>query len=220
MLYELHVGTFTPEGTFAGTRPRLAYLAELGVTGGRADADRRVLGLAQLGLRRRPALRARRRSYGSPDDLKALVDEAHGLGLMVFLDVVYNHFGPEGNYLALYAPQFFTERVQDALGGGDRLPASAAVRDFFIENALYWLEEFRFDGLRFDAVHAIMDASPTHILVELAATVRERLARSAKSISCSRTRPTRPASCAATRPRAGSTTRSGTTTPTTSSTSC
>ncbi len=172
-LYELHVGTFSPEGTFAGTRARLPYLAELGVTAVELMPIAEWSGSRNWGydgvLPYAPT-----RSYGRPDDLRALVDEAHGLGLMVFLDVVYNHFGPEGNYLSLYAPQFFTDEFKTPWGAAIDF-RRRAVRDFFIENALYWLSEFRFDGLRFDAVHAIKDPSPTHILVELAATVRERL---------------------------------------------
>ena len=97
------------------------------------------------------------RSYGTPDDLKALIDAAHGLGLMIFLDVVYNHFGPDGNYLAAYAPGFFRDDIATPWGGAIdfRRPE---IRRFFTENALYWLLEYRFDGLRFDAVHAISEA--------------------------------------------------------------
>jgi malto-oligosyltrehalose trehalohydrolase len=116
------------------------------------------------------------RSYGSPNDLKRLIDEAHARDLMVFLDVVYNHFGPSGNYLHLYAPQFFTERHRTPWGAGINFdgPESRTVRDFFIHNALYWLEEYRFDGLRLDAVHAIADDREPDILTELAGTVRAR----------------------------------------------
>ena len=115
-------------------------------------------------------------SYGSPEDLKQLVQSAHAKGLMVFLDVVYNHFGPEGNYLHLYAPQFFTHRHHTPWGEAINFdgPDSRTVRDFFIHNALYWLEEYHFDGLRFDAIHAIADDSEPHILTELARTIRER----------------------------------------------
>ena len=107
-------------------------------------------------------------AYGTPDDLKALVDAAHDLGLMIFLDVVYNHFGPDGNYLSLYAPQFFREDRHTPWGAAIdfRRPE---VRDFFTDNVLYWLMEYRFDGLRFDAVHAILDQDWVD---EMAATVR------------------------------------------------
>jgi malto-oligosyltrehalose trehalohydrolase len=113
-------------------------------------------------------------AYGSPDDLKRLVAAAHARDLMVLLDVVYNHFGPEGNYLHGYAPQFFTERHHTAWGAAINYDGegSRIVRDFFIHNALYWLEEYHLDGLRFDAVHAIVDDSSPHILTELAESVR------------------------------------------------
>jgi len=113
-------------------------------------------------------------AYGTPAQLKSLIAAAHRRGIAMMLDVVYNHFGPEGNYLGLYSPQFFTERHHtpwgDAIdfdGAGNR-----AVRDFFIHNALYWLDEYHFDGLRFDAVHAIFDDGKPHILTEIASAVR------------------------------------------------
>ena len=109
-------------------------------------------------------------SYGRPEDLKALVQAAHRAGLMVFLDVVYNHFGPEGNYLHLYAPQFFTDRHKTPWGAAIDF-SNPAVRSFFVHNARYWLDEYRFDGLRFDAVHAIVDDSRVHILDEIAQAV-------------------------------------------------
>ena len=105
-------------------------------------------------------------AYGRPEDLKALVNAAHRAGLMVFLDVVYNHFGPKGNYLHRYAPQFFTERHHTPWGAAIDF-GRREVREFFIQNARYWLEEYRFDGLRFDAVHAIVDESAQHILHEI-----------------------------------------------------
>ena len=106
-----------------------------------------------------------------PNRLKTLIDAAHERELMVFLDVVYNHFGPEGNYLSRYAPQFFTDRHQTPWGAAIDF-SNPVVRSFFIHNALYWLNEFQFDGLRFDAVHAIEDDSATHILGEVATSVR------------------------------------------------
>jgi len=105
-------------------------------------------------------------AYGRPEDLKALIDAAHGAGLMVLLDVVYNHFGPEGNYLPRYAPQFFTDRHKTPWGAAIDF-SNDVVRKFFVHNVRYWLEEYRFDGLRFDAVHAIIDESPKHILDEI-----------------------------------------------------
>ena len=122
-------------------------------------------------------------SYGTPEDLKRLVDDAHARGLMVLLDVVYNHFGPEGNYLHAYAPQFFNRRHQTPWGAAINFDGdgSRAVRDFFIHNALYWLEEFHFDGLRLDAVHAIADDSRPALRRRAGATVRSALgARAAR----------------------------------------
>jgi malto-oligosyltrehalose trehalohydrolase len=116
-------------------------------------------------------------SYGRPEDLKKLVQAAHERGIMVLLDVVYNHFGPEGNYLNSYAPQFFTARHHTPWGNGINFDGtqSRVVRDFFIHNALYWLTEYHFDGLRLDAVHAIADDSKPDILTELAAAVHSSL---------------------------------------------
>ncbi len=173
VLYELHVGTFSAEGTFEGVRQMLPYLAGLGVTaielmpvadfgGGRNWGYDGVLPFAPD------------RAYGEPHDLKRLIDDAHGQGLMVFLDVVYNHFGPDGNYLPLLAPEFFTEDLPTPWGAAVDY-TQRPVRDFVISNALYWLEEYRFDGLRLDAVHAIQDPSEVHILTELAETVRRTI---------------------------------------------
>ncbi len=169
VLYELHVGTFTPEGTYDGVRARLPYLKELGVTAVE------LMPLADFPGHRNWGYDgvlpfAPDSAYGTPEDLRRLIDEAHGLGLMVFLDVVYNHFGPEGNYLHLYAPRFFTEAHQTPWGAAIDFSVPQ-VREFFIANAVYWLREYRFDGLRLDAVHAIQDDGPVHILEELAQTV-------------------------------------------------
>jgi malto-oligosyltrehalose trehalohydrolase len=117
-------------------------------------------------------------SYGRPEDLKALINAAHAKGIMVFLDVVYNHFGPEGNYIPAVAPQIFTDRHKTPWGAAINYdgPESGAIRELMIHNALYWLEEFHFDGLRLDAVHAIIDDSPRHLLDELADRIRETFA--------------------------------------------
>lgn len=172
--YELHVGTFTGEGTFRAAAERLDHLAELGVTAVELMPVAEFPGRCNWGYDG-VLLFAPDASYGRPEDLKFLVQAAHGLGLMVFLDCVYNHFGPEGNYLHLYAPQFFTDRHQTPWGAGINFDGdgSRAVRDFFIHNALYWLSEYRFDGLRLDAVHAIADDSQPHVLIELAEAVRD-----------------------------------------------
>jgi maltooligosyltrehalose trehalohydrolase len=150
VLYEIHPGVY---GGFRGVAHELDRLADLGITavelmpvaefpGGRNWGYDGVLPFTPEA------------SYGTPDDLKALVDAAHGHGLMIFLDVVYNHFGPDGNYLGLYAPDFFCEDTHTPWGAAIDFQRPE-VRSFFTENALYWLMEFRFDGLRFDAVHAI-----------------------------------------------------------------
>jgi malto-oligosyltrehalose trehalohydrolase len=184
VIYELHVGSFTRAGTFQAAIERLDHLVALGVTvvelmpvadfpGRRNWGYDGVLPFAPDG------------SYGRPEHLKALVDAAHERGLMVILDVVYNHFGPEGNYLSLYAPQFFNARHQTPWGAAINFDADGAqtVREFFIHNALYWLEEFHLDGLRLDAVHALVDDSPLHILEQLAQWVRSaELPRSAHLI--------------------------------------
>jgi maltooligosyltrehalose trehalohydrolase len=175
IVYELHVGTFSPHGTFAGVEAKLDYLVELGVTAVELMPLASFPGVRKWGydgvLSYAPS-----RPYGRPHDLKRLIDSAHAKNLMVFLDVVYNHFGPEGNYLGLYAPDFFTERHKTPWGQAINFdgPNSRPVRDFYIHNALYWLEEYHFDGLRFDAVHAIVDDSRPDILSELAEKVRTK----------------------------------------------
>ena len=176
VVYEAHVGTATPEGTFAGLTKKLDHLRDLGITalellpiadfpGNRSWGYDGVLHFAPD------------HAYGTPDDLKTLIDEAHRREIMVFLDVVYNHFGPSGNYLPDYAASFFTERHETLWGAGINFDGEAAapVRDFFVHNALYWLEEYHFDGLRFDAVHAIADDSHKHVIAELAERIRAGL---------------------------------------------
>jgi maltooligosyltrehalose trehalohydrolase len=164
VLYELHIGLL---GGFDGVRRRLRELAELGITA------IELMPVAEFPGRRGWGYDgvlpyAPDSSYGTPDQLKQLIDEAHGLGLMVFLDVVYNHFGPTGNYLHGYAKSFFREDAPTPWGAAIDF-RQQPVRDFFIENALYWLHEFRFDGLRFDAVHAIVG---DELLRELGERVR------------------------------------------------
>ena len=168
VVYELHVGTFTDEGTFRAARQRLEELAELGITA------IELMPLADFPGRRNWGYDgvlpfAPDASYGTPDDLKALIDAAHSMGLMVLLDVVYNHFGPEGNYLHACCPEFFNQGHQTPWGPAINFdgPASRTVRDFFIHNACYWIEEFRFDGLRMDAIHAIHDETRPHIVQEI-----------------------------------------------------
>lgn len=178
VLYELHVGAFTPEGTFNAATSKLDHLQALGITaieimpisdfpGGRNWGYDGVLPYAPDS------------SYGRPDDLKALVEAAHARGIAVLLDVVYNHFGPDGNYLPVYAPTFFTDRHKTPWGAAINYDGqhSAPVREFVIRNALYWIEEFHLDGLRFDAVHAIIDESPRHLLDELSERARAATTR-------------------------------------------
>ncbi len=169
VVYELHVGTFTPEGTFAAAAARLPALAALGVTAVELMPVADFPGARNWGYDGVLPF-APDASYGRPEDLKALVDAAHGLGLMVLLDVVYNHFGPEGNYLHAYCKEFFNPQHQTPWGAAINFdgPGARTVRDFFIHNALYWVEEYRFDGLRLDAIHAIRDDSPLHIVAEIA----------------------------------------------------
>jgi maltooligosyltrehalose trehalohydrolase len=176
VLYEVHVGTATPEGTYAALAGKLEELRDLGVTAVE------LMPLADFPGRRNWGYDgvlpfAPDAAYGAPEDLKRLIDEAHRLGLMMFLDVVYNHFGPAGNYLHAYAESFFTERHQTPWGAGINFDGADArpVRDFFVHNALYWLQEYHFDGLRFDAVHAILDDSERNIIAEIAEHARAAL---------------------------------------------
>ena len=176
VLSEVHVGTASREGTYAGLAAKLDHFKDTGITA-----------IELMPIAETPGTRtwgydgvlpfAPNNDYGTPDELKALIDKAHQAGVMVFLDVVYNHFGPSGNYLHSYAEGFFTERHHTPWGAAinfdGRGEASDVVREFFIQNALYWLGEYHFDGLRFDAVHAIIDDGEKHFLDELAERVRE-----------------------------------------------
>jgi maltooligosyltrehalose trehalohydrolase len=173
VIYELHVGAFTAAGTFSAVCERLDYLADLGITAIELMPVADFPGQRNWGYDGVLPF-APDATYGRPEDLKALVQGAHERGLMVLLDVVYNHFGPEGNYLNSYAPQFSTDRHKTPWGRSMNFdgPESRTVRAFFIHNALYWLTEYHFDGLRLDAVHAIIDDSAPHILTELADAVR------------------------------------------------
>jgi len=176
VLYELHVGTFSARGDFAGVARHLDDLAGLGITA------IELMPVADFPGRRNwgydgVLLYAPDSHYGRPDDLKRLVDACHARGLCAFLDVVYNHFGPDGNYLPAYAPGFFTDRHKTPWGAAINFDGrdSRPVRDFYVHNALYWLEEYGFDGLRLDAVHAIADDSSPDIITEIAATVRHAI---------------------------------------------
>lgn len=173
VIYEVHVGAFSEAGTFAGVFEKLPHLVSLGVTA-----------IALMPLGDFPGkwnwgydgtlLFAPDSSYGPPDHLKMLIDAAHALGLMIILDVVYNHFGPLGNHIASYASVFFNQARKTPWGPAINFDGehSRPVRDFMIHNALYWLQEYHFDGLRLDAVHAIVDSSEKHLVVEIAERVR------------------------------------------------
>ncbi|EKF60980.1 malto-oligosyltrehalose trehalohydrolase [Agrobacterium albertimagni AOL15] len=176
VLYELHVGTFTSEGTFRAAIDRLDHLSKLGITAIQLMPIADFPGRWNWGydgvMPYAPDSR-----YGRPEDLALLVQAAHQRSISVFLDVVYNHFGPSGNFMPAYAP-LFSPHHQTPWGDGINFDdaQSEMVRAFLIENALFWIEEFHVDGLRLDAVHAIRDDSEPHFLHELAARVRERFA--------------------------------------------
>jgi len=175
VIYELHVGCFTQQGTFAALRQRLDYLVDLGVTAIELMPVADFPGACNWGYDGVLPF-APDGSYGPPEELKFFIDAAHSKGIMVLLDVVYNHFGPEGNYLPRIAPPFFSDLSEHRrTPWGNALnfdgPNSRTVRDFFIHNTLYWLEEFNIDGLRLDAVHAIIDDSIPDFLTELVQAV-------------------------------------------------
>ena len=171
VLYELHVGTFTPEGTWAAASARLDDLAQLGVTVIQmmpvADFAGRW-GWGYDGVN----FYAPTRLYGSPDDLRRFVDRAHALGLGVILDVVYNHLGPAGNYLSEFSRDYFTDRYSNDWGSAPNFEGPRPARDYFVENPAYWVDEYHFDGFRLDATHEVRDASGEHVLAEQARRAR------------------------------------------------
>jgi maltooligosyltrehalose trehalohydrolase len=174
VIYELHVGTFTPEGTWEAAQRELRELAACGVTCVEmmpvADFPGRF-GWGYDGVN----LFAPTRLYGEPEDLRRFVDEAHACRIAVILDVVYNHLGPDGNYLKQFADEYFSARYETEWGEALNFdgPGSEEVREFFLSNAAYWVEEFHFDGLRLDATQQIFDASEEHILSAVTRRVRE-----------------------------------------------
>lgn len=172
VFYELHTGTFTPEGTFRGVIDRLPYLQALGVTAIELMPVADFPGQRNWGYDG-VALWAPARCYGTPDDLRALIDAAHAHGLAVWLDVVYNHVGPDGAYLFSFSPHYFTDRHASPWGKSVNLdgPHAEEVRALLIDNALHWIHEYHIDGLRLDATHAMHDSSPRHFVAELAARV-------------------------------------------------
>ena len=180
IIYELHVGTFAPTGTFKATIAYLEYLIQLGVTAIELMPVAQFPGSRNWGYDGVFPF-AVQNSYGGPQGLKSLIDACHQRGLAVILDVVYNHIGPEGNYLADFGP-YFTDRYKTAWGPAVNFdgPFSDEVRNYFIQNALYWVTEFHVDALRLDAVHAIFDRAPVTFLEDLSAEIHragERLKR-------------------------------------------
>jgi maltooligosyltrehalose trehalohydrolase len=173
VFYELHVGTYTAAGTFEAVIPHLAHLVDLGVTAIELMPVAEFPGSRNWGYDG-VHLYAPQSTYGGPRGLRRLVDAAHGQGLSVFLDVVYNHLGPEGNYLAEFGP-YFTDRYKTPWGSAVNFdgPDAEGARRHFIDNARYWVREFHIDGLRLDAIHSIFDASPRHILTEVAEAARD-----------------------------------------------
>ena len=173
VLYEMHVGTFTPAGTFAAAAAHLAALADLGITAIElmpvADFPGRF-GWGYDGVN----WFAPTRLYGRPDDFRRFVDHAHALGLGVILDVVYNHFGPDGNFLSCFADDYISQRYANEWGEALNFdgPNSTPVRELAIENARYWMREYHLDGLRLDATQQIFDASPCHLVAELTTAAR------------------------------------------------
>ena len=170
VIYEMHVGTFTSEGTWSGAAVHLPFLVDVGIT------TIEIMPINEFGGRRGWGydgvnLFAPTRLYGTPAELREFVDRAHALGVAVILDVVYNHFGPAGNSHSAYAPEFVNRRVKGEWG--DSLDFSRpGVREFFTANAAYWIGEFHFDGLRFDATQALIDTSECHIVGDLVRAAR------------------------------------------------
>jgi maltooligosyltrehalose trehalohydrolase len=183
ILYELHLGTFTAEGTFLSAAAKLPELRDFGITAVELMPVADFAGSRNWGYDG-VTLFAPARCYGAPDDLRRFVDAAHGLGLAVFLDVVYNHFGPDGAYPSLFSRHYFSQTHHSPWGSGINFdgPHSGPVRDFFVENALRWIHEYHFDGLRLDATHAIVDNSPRHILESIASAVRASLADAGRRV--------------------------------------
>jgi maltooligosyltrehalose trehalohydrolase len=173
VIYELHVGTFTAEGTWAAAAERLPALADLGVT------MLEIMPVAEFPGRfgwgyDGVDLFAPTRLYGPPDDVRRFVSRAHALGLAVILDVVYNHLGPDGNYLREFSADYFSVKYANEWGAPLNFDGenSGPVREFFVTNARYWIEEFHLDGLRLDATQQMYDASPTHVIAEISAAAR------------------------------------------------
>jgi maltooligosyltrehalose trehalohydrolase len=178
IIYEMHIGTFTPQGTWQAAADQLAELKRIGITVIEMMPIVDFPGKFGWGYDGVDFF-APAHQYGAPDDLRSFVNHAHSLGLAVILDVVYNHFGPDGNYLRVYSDDYFTKRYENDWGDSINFdgPNSGPVREFFITNARYWLDEFHFDGFRFDATQDIHDVSKEYILGVIAQIARETAGR-------------------------------------------
>jgi maltooligosyltrehalose trehalohydrolase len=179
VIYELHVGTFTPEGTFAAAIAKIPHLVDLGVTAIELMPLADFAGARNWGYDG-VAPFAPSRAYGRPDDLRALVNAAHRAGLAVLVDVVYNHLGPEGAYLPIFSPRFLTAKHRTPWGDAVNLDdeGSALVRRFLCDNALHWIHEYHADGLRLDATHALIDGGRPHFVAELTQAIHDAAAPS------------------------------------------
>ena len=178
VIYEMHVGTFTPDGSWEAASRELPALAELGIT------CLEIMPVAEFPGRfgwgyDGVNLFAPTRLYGRPIDFRRFVDRAHALGIAVILDVVYNHFGPDGNYLKSFSPAYFTDRYDNDWGEAINFDGadSGPTREFFVANAGYWIDEYHLDGLRLDATQAIFDRSEDHIIAAIVRQVRSAGAR-------------------------------------------
>ena len=172
VIYELHVGTFTPEGTYAAASRHLDHLAELGVSVIEMMPVAEFPGRFGWGYDG-VCLFAPYHHYGTPDDLRAFIDDAHARGIAVILDVVYNHLGPDGNHLKEFSEHYFKGNTEWGEALNFDGPGAGPVRELFTSNAAYWVDEFHFDGLRLDATQQIYDASTPHIIAEIGAAVRD-----------------------------------------------
>lgn len=182
VIYELHIGTFTDRGTFVSAIDRLDELVDLGITAIELMPVADAAGRWNWGYDG-VNLFAPNRNYGTPDDFRRLVDAAHAKGLAVFLDVVYNHLGPEGNYLGQSGP-YLSNRHQTVWGSApnfDDEHHGEQLRRFFIANAVYWFDEFHVDGLRVDAIHCMFDTSPRHVVKDMAAAVQSYALQSGRT---------------------------------------
>ncbi|HET7695253.1 MAG TPA: malto-oligosyltrehalose trehalohydrolase [Vicinamibacterales bacterium] len=176
VIYELHVGTFTSEGTWAAAAAQLDELARIGITVIEMMPVAEFPGRFGWGYDG-VDLYAPAHIYGTPDDLRGFVDRAHALGLGVILDVVYNHLGPDGNYLGEFSPDYFTDKYTNDWGRAINFEGPAPARAFFVQNAGYWIDEYHFDGLRLDATQDVKDASTPHVIADLAASARRAAGR-------------------------------------------